>query len=706
MCKCPTADRIPEEKIDFYKSQKFDQFSNMNIEQPKNSPIINENQKATLEEIEREMRHLYKQIDLLLQERNQLMPSNEMKIQIVKKKILKHKVPRMLATKLKQKKLKLQKLRENVNYDMDTDTDHDDEWEDDVDDNDSDYIDENISTDRSYQDYSATIKFGQRYYASAGLMAGMINKTLSDLGITDPKYYTSRGKIHYQIKKLGRDTLVEHSKNKGFKAIGFDSRIDSVAMKYNKVSRQSNCSVIDATTGEYIDHFSSSNGSGISYAKELHDILVDTQSTDTLECISSDGPTVNTGVGKKGGVIFHLERSLGRALQISICLLHFIELIFKALFFKLDGPSLGPDSYAGDCGKQISKMSKDPENELKPFVQFATIEGPAEILQLDETDPIFQNKDVRTLFKYCKAVMTGDTTGLDYKSPFGHLNLARWVTSCCGLVRLYMQTNEPSEVLLRLVNFIINFYLPIWIGVKKDPHITKGSIHFLKAILLSREVLSTKPFKRPNYKQSKSKTYSISGDVSYNEQEIANKVFANNPYWCHPENILLAAIFSDDIDTRQWALQKIKEIRLRNSNDDDIRKFVPLGDYINFKAKSIKDMLYWSRIPIELITEPPMLKRFTMQELEAHVIGIKSIVLANVPCHSTNVERAVKNTTEACRKAIGKSAQKALILTVQKSRNELSSLFKKSQMIPEQKLNFFIKRWKIRKSLRQLKSKK
>ena len=117
-------------------------------------------------------------------------------------------------------------------------------------------------------------------------------------------------------------------------------------------------------------------------------------------------------------------------------------------------------------------------------------------------------------------------------------------------------------------------------------------------------------------------------------------------------------------------------------------------------------MLHWSRIPIEFITEPPMLKKYSIEELEAHVLGTKIIELPNVPCHSTNVERAVKNTTEASRKAIGKSNQKALILTVQKSRNELSNRFKKSQMVPEKKLNFFIKRWKIKKSLRQLKSKK
>ena len=88
------------------------------------------------------------------------------------------------------------------------------------------------------------------------------------------------------------------------------------------------------------------------------------------------------------------------------------------------------------------------------------------------------------------------------------------------------------------------------------------------------------------------------------------------------------------------------------------------------------------------------------------MLGIVIIELPNVPCHSTNVERAVKNTTEACRKAIGKKAQKALIITVQKSRNELKNTFKKSDMIPEEKMNLLIKSWKLRKNKRKLKTKK
>lgn len=42
----------------------------------------------------------------------------------------------------------------------------------------------------------------------------------------------------------------------------------------------------------------------------------------------------------------------GRALAWLICLMHMIEIIFKDLFFAIDGKPSGPDSYTGDIGKK------------------------------------------------------------------------------------------------------------------------------------------------------------------------------------------------------------------------------------------------------------------------------------------------------------------------------------------------------------------
>ena len=76
-----------------------------------------------------------------------------------------------------------------------------------------------------------------------------------------------------------------------------------------------------------------------------------------------------------------------------------------------------------------------------------------------------------------------------------------------------------------------------------------------------------------------------------------------------------------------------------------------------------------------------MLQKFTMQQLSDHISGKALIILENIPCHSTNVERAVKNCTEACKKAIGYISQKALILTTQKSRNDTPTYWTKANEI-------------------------
>ena len=48
--------------------------------------------------------------------------------------------------------------------------------------------------------------------------------------------------------------------------------------------------------------------------------------------------------------------------------------------------------------------------------------------------------------------------------------------------------------------------------------------------------------------------------------------------------------------------------------------------------------------------------------MEFHVFGTKFFELPNVHCHSTNVERAVKNKTEGCRKVKGQVAKKLWLL--------------------------------------------
>ena len=218
-------------------------------------------------------------------------------------------------------------------------------------------------------------------------------------------------------------------------------------------------------------------------------------------------------------------------------------------------------------------------------------------------------------------------------------------------------------------------------NIKKDPHITKGSSYFFETIALAREVLSSVPFERLHWqKRRKSKEYSNEGKtISYTEQGIAFEVIKNNSYFCHPENLLLAALFCGVPSIMKKALKIIEKIRQKRSTG--VRKFFCPKEFINFEAENFFELLDWDNLPLEFLTEPPMLRKYNMQQLRDHVSGEVPIILENIPCHSTNVERAVKNCTEACKKAIGYVAQKALILTTQKSRNDTATYWTKTNEI-------------------------
>ena len=63
-------------------------------------------------------------------------------------------------------------------------------------------------------------------------------------------------------------------------------------------------------------------------------------SLEDLTIVRCDGTNVNTGW--KNGVIRQIEICIGRLLQRSICLLHFIELPFRHMFQHVDGATTGP----------------------------------------------------------------------------------------------------------------------------------------------------------------------------------------------------------------------------------------------------------------------------------------------------------------------------------------------------------------------------
>ena len=61
------------------------------------------------------------------------------------------------------------------------------------------------------------------------------------------------------------------------------------------------------------------------------------------------------------------------------------------------------------------------------------------------------------------------------------------------------------------------------------------------------------------------------------EKEHCFNFFKFSPYWAHPENILLALLSDENLELRNWAVNKIKEVRQINDRPkseyfkDDVR---------------------------------------------------------------------------------------------------------------------------------------
>lgn len=116
----------------------------------------------------------------------------------------------------------------------------------------------------------------------------------------------------------------------------------------------------------------------------------------------------------------------------------------------------------------------------------------------------------------------------------GPLNNSQWMTTASRLLREYVSNANPSRELELLVQFTMRVYVPVWFQIKGRPNWYDGAVHLFRIIQYTRldvpEVL-----------------------------EIVNKCVANNSYFAHSENILLAMIADENKLTRRKAYTRIIE---------------------------------------------------------------------------------------------------------------------------------------------------
>lgn len=433
----------------------------------------------------------------------------------------------------------------------------------------------------------------------------------------------------------------------------FDGRKDNTLTQvregekyYRNTVKEEHISLVAEPGSHYFGHVTSPSGSAEDEMQAMWRHLQDNSvDVEHLEVAGADG--TNTNTGWKGGVIRKLEEKLGRPLQWVVCLLHFNELPFRALFEHIDGVSKSPNTFSGDIGKLLPDCEKLP---VVKFESFPLCQLPAEVI-----NPTQLSTDQAYLYKISEAVISGQcSSDLALMHP-GNMCKSRWLTCVNRILRLYISTDKPTKEMKILVKYILTVYSPLWFSIRFHSSIKDGSRHLFAAIQRSRYL----PAKL---------------------RKVVDSSIQQNAFFALPENILLSMMTDERVEVRKLALDRL--LAAREAETDTVNGWVRCNKVpkLNFKATNYYDMINWKTITL---TVPPVLRSVSNEELIKGLTGDTAEVwrFSEFPSHTVAVERTVKLVTEASSKVIGPQSRDRFIRSTLKSRQQMPKFGTKSDFI-------------------------
>lgn len=488
-------------------------------------------------------------------------------------------------------------------------------------------------------------------YRSASLLASSLLHDISKFVPQVNGLVFDKSKIYRERTKL-RDNLRKEQRKPttSVNAVYFDGRRDETktidaaqnGSLLKRIKREEHTSLVQEPGSKYLGHVASSSSDAKTLANDIFTFFIDNAiDVRNINCLGCDGCPTNTG--RLAGIVTLLESKFGNPVQWSICQLHGIELLLKALFIKLDGPTTGPNAFSGPIGKILESCEK------LPVAKYDAVEC-SELISIDTSDLRYDQKYLLSMWE---SVRKGECSeDLASKSP-GKLSHARWLTRANRILRTYIAFENPSYELRVLVIFVMRVYVPMWFNIKCHPYIKDGPKHLWKTIVLS----------------------------SYLEDDLAaciRKVIQNNAYFGHPENILLAMLSDERREVRMSAVSQIVSLRDLPSTTQ-IRKFrVPT---LNFNARDYTELINWNECQI---TEPPLLKSFITEKLlefkEDDVANLISNEIFHLPCHTQAVERCVKEVTAVSKLAYSADVRDGIIRSRFESRKQIPRPETKNQL--------------------------
>ncbi|XP_033228892.1 uncharacterized protein LOC117180505 [Belonocnema kinseyi] len=197
-----------------------------------------------------------------------------------------------------------------------------------------------------------------------------------------------------------------------------------------------------------------------------------------------------------------------------------------------DRETTGHSSYKGPISQQLSKCTS------LLVVEFQTIFSNVQNLYLTDL-----STNQQYLFEMIRAFEIGVCPEDLAKRDPGLISHSRWLATANRILRMYVETSNPSPEVLSLVNYVMKVYGPVWLLIKSDPSYTK-------------------------------------------------------------KNLLLAIISDERPHVRELAERRILKYRMSEIQDGNIRSRSLRVPKIEFDAPDYIDLISWTGT---CITEPPLL---------------------------------------------------------------------------------------------------
>lgn len=231
------------------------------------------------------------------------------------------------------------------------------------------------------------------------------------------------------------------------------------------------------------------SSTGFEQAKVVHTELMNWAVADKIQALGCD--TASTNTGYLNGTCVHLQQLLGKNCLLLACRHHVYELVLKAVFDEMLGPTSGPDTPIFKRFKEAWTNIKSKNFEVgisDPEVAKAIEEVKGDLINFlkNSLEKKYARDDYEELLELVY-IFLGEVPvkGVKFRLP-GAIHHARWMSKAIYALKIFLfrehfQLTERELNGLRIVCiFLVKLYVKCWIRVPFAVEAPHQDLTFLK----------------------------------------------------------------------------------------------------------------------------------------------------------------------------------------------------------------------------------